>query len=344
MSVFLKMVSCFMSFVLSVLGVTGFTVREKAEALRVTAYLVASTAQDVETVDASHFVDVTDIILFSAASFDTEGKVTLSPDIGRMLEILREKTGDNAPMIHLNFFGPGAAEGETWEDKMRSQAEQLKKAFDSGVLEDNIKNVLEEYGFNGFSFDYEYPIEKEHKDNFGDFIISLDNTLGDDYSIVCAMMPFAADYSRRAIRAIDMVELMCYDVWESDGTHSSLGNAQSLVKDMLKLGYKRSQIDMGIPFYARPTTHDAIWYDYANYWDKIDENGFAPDEANGLVASFNTPKLVYEKTEWAIKQGLGGVMVWHYRCDVPADNDMSLFNAITRAKTDGMSAKPFGGY
>lgn len=342
MSIFSKVISYFMSFILSVLGVTGFTVREKAEALRVTAYLVASTAQDVEAVDASHFADVTDIILFSAARFDAQGVITLSPDLGRMLEILREKTGDNDPRIHLNFFGPGAVEGETWEDKMRSQAEQLKKAFDSSILEDGIKNVLEEYALDGFAFDYEYPVEKEHKDNFGDFIISLDKTLGDGYSIVCAMMPFAADYPRQAIRAIDMVELMCYDVWESDGTHSSLGNAQNLVKDMLKLGYKRSQIDMGIPFYARPTTHDEIWYDYANYWDKIDENGFAPDEANGLIASFNTPTLVYEKTEWAIKQGLGGVMVWHYRCDVPADNDKSLFNAITRAKKDGMAAKPFG--
>ena len=343
MHYFTKIISCFMALVLSLFGVTGFTISERAAALRVTAYLVVSTAEQMEAVDASHFADVTDIILFSAARFDAQGVITLSPDLDRMLEILREKTGDNDPRVHLNFFGPGATEGETWEDQMRSQAEQLKKAFDSGILEQGIKDVLEEYGFDGFSFDYEYPVEKAHRDNFGNFILSLDKTLGDDYSIVCAMMPFASEYSRRVIRAIDMVELMCYDVWESDGTHSSLGNAQSLVKDMLKLGYKRSQIDMGIPFYARPTTHEAIWYDYANYWDKIDENGFAPDEANGVIASFNTQEVVYEKTEWAIKQGLGGVMVWHYNCDVPADNDISLLNAVVRAKTDGMTAKSFGG-
>ncbi len=341
-NLFSKIIAFFMSLLASLFGVTGFTVGERAAALRVTAYLVVSTAEQMKAVDASHFADITDIILFSAASFDAEGKIALSPDLGRMVEILRQKTGENDPRIHLNFFGPGAVEGETWEEQMRSQAEQLKKAFDSGILEAGIKDVLEEYGFNGFAFDYEYPIEKAHRENFGNFILSLDKTLGDDYSIVCAMMPFAAEYPRRVIRAIDMVELMCYDVWESDGTHSSLENAQGLVRDMLKLGYKRAQIDMGIPFYARPTTHDAVWYDYANYWDKIDENGFAPDEANGLVASFNTPELVYEKTAWAIRQGLGGVMVWHYRCDVPADNDMSLFRAIARAKKDGMAAKPFG--
>ncbi len=332
-----RIFSCFMAFLLSVLGVTGFTTSQKAAALRVTAYVVVSTAEQTQALDASHFADVTDIILFSAAKFDAEGKITLSPDLDRMVEILREKAGDR-PRIHLNFFGPGSIGGDTWEDQMRSQAEQLKKAFDSGILETGIKDVLEEYGFDGFAFDYEYPIEKEHRDNFGNFLISLDKTLGDDYSILCAMMPFAAEYSRQAIKAIDMVELMCYDVWDSDGTHSSLGNAQSLVKDMLKLGYKRTQIDMGIPFYARPTTREGVWYDYVNCWDKIDENGLMTDEERGLVASFNTPDVVYQKTEWAIRQGLGGVMIWHYSCDVPAENEASLFNAVARAKADGMAA------
>ena len=44
--------------------------------------------------------------------------------------------------------------------------------------------------------------------------------------------------------------------------------------------------------------------------------------------------MIYDKTAWAIGEGLSGVMVWHYRCDVPADHEASLFHAITRAKTD----------
>ncbi|MCR5041163.1 MAG: glycoside hydrolase family 18 protein [Clostridia bacterium] len=56
------------------------------------------------------------------------------------------------------------------------------------------------------------------------------------------------------------------------------------------------------------------------------------DEERGLAASFNTPDLIYAKTRWAIKNGLGGVMVRHYACDVPADNEASLFNAISRAR------------
>ena len=44
--------------------------------------------------------------------------------------------------------------------------------------------------------------------------------------------------------------------------------------------------------------------------------------------------MVYEKTAWAIGQGLGGVMVWHYTCDVPADDEYSLFRSIAEAKAE----------
>ena len=56
------------------------------------------------------------------------------------------------------------------------------------------------------------------------------------------------------------------------------------------------------------------------------------DEEHGLTASFNTPRDIYLKTLWAKRNGLGGVFVWHYSCDVPADNNMSLFNQVVRAK------------
>ena len=78
---------------------------------------------------------------------------------------------------------------------------------------------------------------------------------------------------------------------------------------------------------------EGIWYDSLNYYNKIDRIGLYEDEENGVTASFNTPDLIYAKMRFAVRQGLGGgVFVWHCACDVPADNDASLFNAIVRAK------------
>ena len=339
MSIITKVISFFMSLLLSVLGTTGLTFRQKAKALRVVSYIIASNAAMMAEIDESHFDDITDIILIGdLGSFDTKGQVNLSADFDQIIAIAREKIGDRPIRLHLNLFGPWATAGGTFEENMFALGEEHRKAFESGVLEGNIRSVLDQYDLDGVFFDYEFPAAQEHKDAFSKFLVSLKKTLGEDYILGAAESSWCAGLSKDAIRALDMVEVMCYDVWdEGTGIHSSFEITRAIIKGMLKLGYKREQLDVGIPFYARPTTEEAIWYDYKEYYDKLDENGCAPDEARGLIASFNTPEVVYEKTEWTIKKGLGGVMIWHYACDLPADNDASLFNAVARAKTNMLS-------
>ena len=334
-----KFIALLTSFLMTVFGVSGVTLQQRADNLRVTAYIVADNAAMMEAVDESHLSALTDIILIGAlARFDRDGSVLLCADFGQIVAAAKEKIGALPIRLHLNVLGPGWLTGETFEEQMYSQGEEHKKAFASGVLENNLLAVLEEYGLDGVFFDYEFPVAQEHKEAFGAFLVSLKRTLGDAYVLGAAESSWCAGLPKAAIRALDMVEVMCYDLWDADGTHCSLGLSQNVMKDMLKHGYKRAQLDMGVPFYARPTTQEAYWYDYAAYYDKIDENGLATDESTGLTASFNTPAVVEAKTEWVIRQGFGGVMVWHYRCDVPADNEASLFNAVLRAKTKAASA------
>ncbi len=324
-----------MSLVLSLLGTTGLTVSQKAEALRVTAYIIADNAEMMEAIDESHLDILTDIILIgSLAGFDTDGNVNLSGDFGEIIAAARAKIGDRPIRLHLNLLGPWATANGTFEENMFALGEVHRKAFGSGNLENNIKKVLETYNLDGVFFDYEFPVAQAHKNAFSSFLVSLDKVLGDDYILGAAEASWCAGLSIRAIRALDMVEVMCYDIWDEDHVHSSFEMTRAVMNGMLMLGYKRSQLDMGIPFYARPTTEEAYWYDYKEYYDKMDENGYAVDPATGLTASFNTPQVVYDKTEWAIKTGFGGVMVWHYSCDLPADNSASLFNAAAQAKAD----------
>ena len=69
-------------------------------------------------------------------------------------------------------------------------------------------------------------------------------------------------------------------------------------------------------------------YDYKTYWNRIDETGLYSDAATGLTFSFNTYGAIKQKTQLAVSRGLGGVMVWNYAYDAPADNEFALFNAI----------------
>ena len=41
----------------------------------------------------------------------------------------------------------------------------------------------------------------------------------------------------------------------------------------------------------------------------------------------NTPDVIAAKTEYAINHGFGGVMIWHYNCDLPSTHEDSLLRA-----------------
>ena len=302
---------------------------------RVTAYVTVGSLENPKAFDASHLSDVTDIILIGDARFDNAGTVSAGGSFVTAVKNIRELTKKLPVRVHASLSGPGSVtDSPDWEQQMNSMAKEHKKAFDSGVLEDNILAFLEKYELDGVFFDYEYPISPTAKKQFGQFLVSLRQKLGQDYALGMAVAGWCADFPADAVEAVDMVELMSYDLWDDDGMHATVKIAQNDAKKLLDLGYPAEKIDLGIPFYARPTTHEGVWYGYGSFYDQLDGDGLYYENSTGLIHSFNTPDMVYEKTAWAIGQGLGGVMVWHYTCDVPADNEYSLFKSITQAKAE----------
>lgn len=306
------------------------TTSVKAESFRITSYVVADGLREKGKLDTSHFSQITDVILFGCATFDEAGKVTLDDEFDTILTNLKYAMGEaQDKKVYLNILGPSAQiDSDDWNERIDDAGKRHTKAFENGNLEGNIKSVLDKYGFDGVFFDYEFPIKSKNWKAFSSFIVSLDSVLGDSYEIGAAVPGWDAKFSDEAKNALDRIELMSYDLWDDDGTHASYEIAEDDIKTLEKAGYDKAKIDLGVPFYARPTTEEAIWYIYSDYVDKIDEKGLVKDEKNNLIASFNTYDVIAKKTQLAIDSGLGGMMVWHYACDVPADNAKSLFNAI----------------
>ena len=305
---------------------------------RVTAYVVDGIT-DLSTFKTEHLSRVTDVIMIGKGMprIMKDGTLEMDPNFALYVSNMKEATKGLPIRIHVNMFGPPAEnvpEGATWDAQMHAQARQYQKAFMSGKLEGNIKSLLETYELDGVFFDWEYPNQSIHKKWFGDFLVSLDAALGDDYAIGCAVSNWCADFPAEAIAVMDMVELMSYDIFDSEGFHATTELAKDHVNTLLSLGYKPEQIDLGIPFYGHPTNGQMSWYGYNGFHDKLDEQGLYHEESTGLKHSFNTPAVVYEKTEWCIENNVGGVMVWHYACDVPGDGEYSLFAAIAQAKAD----------
>lgn len=301
------------------------------EDFRVTAYVVCGDGLDESTFDPSNLDKVTDIIVFGSVTFDENGEMTVSENMQNDLDILRKHM--NGQDLYLNILGPSAqTDSSDWNDQMHDLADRHTKAFESGVLENNIKSVLEEFNFDGVVFDYEFPLRKKDWKAFDKFILSLDSVLGNDFEIGMSMVGWNLKQSKEAMNATDFFEVMSYDLWDDNGNHATFDIAKDDIETFLKKGYEGYKLDLGLPFYARPTTKDAYWYDYKNYYDKFDENGLYSDDETGLTFSFNTYDMISEKTQYALDSGVGGVMIWHYACDVPADNSASLFKAIDDAK------------
>ena len=108
----------------------------------------------------------------------------------------------------------------------------------------------------------------------------------------------------------------------------SNGTIAAQTKKLKLSGVPEEKFDFGLPFYARPTDHDTYWYDYAGFSDKLDENGYYYDSEIDKTFWFNRPADIAQKTQYALDKGFGGVMIWHYTCDLPSSDPKSLLGAI----------------
>ena len=302
---------------------------KKAENFRVTTYMRCDYIQSPESLYKEDFDIITDVILFEAASFTAEGEIVYDETkLETALENIRNAIGDRKVNITLNLLGPGGTtDSDVWEEQMEVQSTEHNKAFSSGVLEENIIAVLDRYDFDGVHFDYEYPLSAKAWRHFNRFLVSLDKKLG-DYTLGVAGNDWNVKLSVAAINAIDTFELMLYDMNDSEGRHATYEDTVKLLRKIGIYGMPFEKVNMGLPFYSRPTDMSAYWYGYNSCYEEIDENGWYHCDETDKDFWFNTPDVIAAKTEYALNHGFGGVMIWHYNCDLPSSQDGSLLKAI----------------
>ena len=316
----------------SFLGISPVPFIEKVEDFKVTTYIRGEYVQSENSLYPEDFDIVTDVILFECASFNSKGEVICNePVLETALANIRKAIGDRDINITLNFLGPwGITDSNVWEEQMEAQSVEHNKAFTSGVLEDNIIAVLDKYDFDGVHFDYEYPLSDNAWKYYNKFLVSLDKKLG-DYTLGVAGNYWNIHFTRAALRAIDTFELMIYDMVDGQGRHATYEDTVNAVKRLGLQGMIFEKVNIGLPFYSRPTDMSAYWYGYNGCYDGIDENGWYHCDNINKDFWFNTPEVIEAKTEYAINNGFGGVMIWHYNCDLPSTHEDSLLRAVGTA-------------
>ncbi len=276
---------------------------------------------------------ITDVILFECASFNSKGEVEYDElKMETVLSKVRKAIGNRDIHLTLNLLGPwGNTDSDVWEEQMEAQSDEHNKAFTSGVLEDNIIAVLDKYGFDGVHFDYEYPISDKAWKYYNKFLVSLNKKLGDKYTLGVAGNDWNINFTNAAIEAIDTFEVMTYDFVDSDGKHATYEGTVELIERIGLKGMPPEKVNVGLAFYSRPTDMSTYWYGYNGCYEQIDENGWYHCNETGKDFWFNTPDVIEMKTDYAIKNGFGGVMIWHYNCDLPSTHEASLLRAVGKA-------------
>ena len=309
---------------------------DDAQDLRVSAYFVANDIN--ENTDFSRLDGVTDVILFGTSSFDKDGNIRFTDSDGNeneqffaeRVDMLKAAIGNRDINIICDV---GLPYGNDNADIITLFGENVDRAVES------VADLLEKYDFDGFDLDYEFPYKKIEWKQLNDFMRKLDKKIPDKL-ISLAVAPWDLRFDEDVIQIIDRAEVMLYDMFTAHNYHSTFPVTVNGIDKMLKGGFSPKQLDLGLPFYSRPTNRLAFWGSYAQFSDSLDRytnliyyNGF-DHSGNPMTAPqyINSPQMIADKTAFAIDSGLGGVMVWHLNCDLPYDNELSLFRSISETK------------
>lgn len=294
-----------------------------------------------ELIKSYNIDNLTNLFMYCGLIYEADGKVYIDKEnnesrknaLKKLVERIRINSKRNIK-LSLTF-------GSSTGNQVFLSAISINK----NVFMNNLTDFCKEIGFDGIDIDYEFPFTKNDYALYDSFLISLKKhmieNLSADAILSCAFGTRDINYSKEAREAIDIVNCMTYDIFDQDGQHSSFwgGCVQGGIY-LESVGFKKEQINIGIPFYGTQVEGLMEQYIYKNIpvldyykntYTLIDYTG-RPTEVY-----FNSPSMVRDKTAYALLAGYGGMMTWHSSCDVDVNDENSLWRAVNDA------VKQYGG-
>lgn len=304
------------------------TDKKEINNFRVSDYVLTSQLANGELFDpqSSNYLSpeycnvVNQIHIISSAKWNNEGKLVISDglsptELKENIKKIRDFYGDNEVEIFATVFFNACDPTEVLKNK-------------NDIVVENTVNFLLEYGFDGVSYDWEYPVGEQWS-LFSNHIVTLKNELSKyQLKISCAVCPWNFYMEKDAINALDQIEIMSYDLFDENGNHSSfISGAVQPVEFFLDKGFTPQQINLGLPFYARPYDGGGVWinYDDANYTPSDRFQNYS----NGMW--FSGTQMTYDKTAYAIEKNLGGMMIFTATEDISYSEENSLLKSIKTA-------------
>lgn len=287
-----------------------------------------------------YFEVINELILFNGVDWTTQGDIHIRDgaenfrrEIDALHEVFAVRDIQTDVRITATILCPGDNE---------VTAQSLEEHMDTLVA--NIVAFVKEYDLDGIDFDWEYPSESSQWKVYGELVKKLDQAFeeefGDSVTVGVALASWGVGFSRSAMRAIDEVHVMAYDLFDDDGCHSTfMTGAYNPMRYFNGLQYNRGLFNLGIPYYGRPVDKGAYWPAWSQvgnepgaYWTNEFPGSYTDEAGNPIALNdyYNSPGMVADKTAYAISLGIGGLMLFHMDCDLPMDNPNSLTLAVEK--------------
>lgn len=366
---------------LSIAEAEVYDVTEKEQDFRVFNYY---TPQDLQYMETADLLDdfrhdtITDVILISFAFWDENGGIvyaedpknydTSDPDYDRETDQFRfvgehpdpdgyyDEAIDKVRAATDEYAAESGRRINICIDFYPKDTSKHGLPANETKLVQSIKQLIaDDDRVDGIDIDWEYPTSAYEWKVYGDMLVEARKMLdasGKDKYISLALSAGSVTLTQEHIDAVDFVQMMAYDRFDIvDGNHSSFrSGAYSSMRYFVNIGFKPSQLVLGIPLYGRPTSWDTVWTNYGygdtvystqskdpyTYWDNVQwlyYDGYNLDKSTHYNNEFmqvwvNGAALVADKTAYVIEQGFAGVMLWRestdYAWDAVDGNGMPL--------------------
>lgn len=280
---------------------------------------------------------VTDVIIIGAVHMDAEANV-IFPDSEQAfadnLQALRDIIGDRNVRIWstVRFDQP--------ETEQNSSLDETRDFINNQVsdMATSIAAFVEKYDLYGVDYDWEYPQTGAQWKAYSTLVTES----AAKFKVSVALPPWGVHFSRDAVKCIEHVNVMAYDLFDSRGDHANIqwGTVDS-AKHLLSAGFEKSQILLGIPTYGRTVDGTAYAWPTAKgneavlgkFNSIVKDNTFTDD--NGETHTYDAYVQSYaearDKTAYAEEAGFGGVMIFRAKCDAPYTYEYSIHRGIEEA-------------
>ena len=274
-------------------------------------------AYKIPTIDPAQVRHLTDLVYFTLAPKDN-GELYRDELTAERIDFLRKVKKE---------FGTRILIGVTDHSRLGAMDALVRKPLLRQKFAANLASFLEEQGFDGVDFDWEYP-RAEDLAPYGELLAEVHRAFAPlGLRLTVAVSP-SRPLTKAAYDAVDRVHGMLYDDY---GRHSTLENSTAHVQEMIDQGVDPSKLLLGLPFYGRGYTENGpSWSSAVSYKTLAGRYRLSPSQDTVSGYYFNGIDTVRRKVQFAKAAGLSGVMVWEIGQDT--SDDSSLLGAISETR------------